>query len=104
MHAGHEAQADGAAYGLCNLPLILGSQARLPRVLDAAHLGHILGHHGEVLQGVSAEAGRVWEEGTRRTLYSVMGLMPRVSKTSLEGVLRASFHFFCSTPDRSCGA
>lgn len=37
-------------------------------------------------------------------LYSRMGLMPKTSKASSVGLLRPYFHFFCSAPDRSCGA
>jgi len=39
-----------------------------------------------------------------RTLYSRTGLIPRISKASSCGLLRPCFHFFCSTPLKSCGA
>lgn len=44
-----ETNADRAADGLGHLALVDGSEAGFADVLDAAHLGHVLGHHAEVL-------------------------------------------------------
>lgn len=49
VHTGHQAQADCSPYRLCNLSLVFWSQPGVPRVLYAAHLGHVLRHDGEVL-------------------------------------------------------
>lgn len=53
VYAGHEAQADCATYRLCDLALVLRSQACFLRMLYAARLGHVFGHDGEVLRLVS---------------------------------------------------
>jgi hypothetical protein len=104
VHTGHEPKANCPPYGLCNFALVDGSEAGLARVLYPAHLGHVFGHHGEVLRAVSACVSLRVALPRKRTLYSLMGLMPRVSKASLPAVLRAFFHFFCSGPERSLGA
>lgn len=52
VHTGHQAEANGSAYGLCNLALVLGPQARVFGMADPTRLGHVLGHHGEVLRRV----------------------------------------------------
>ena len=49
VDTGHQAQADCSPYRLCNLSLVFWSQPGIPRVLYAAHLGHVLRHDGEVL-------------------------------------------------------
>lgn len=42
VHTRHDAEADGAPDGFCNLPLVHPSQSRLTRMLDPAHLRHVL--------------------------------------------------------------
>jgi len=48
MYAGHQSKANGSPYRACNLALVLRPQARVFGVFDATHLGHVLGHEGEV--------------------------------------------------------
>ena len=50
MDAGHEAHAHRPSDGLGDTALIDGPQSRGRRMFDPAHLSHILGHDGEVLQ------------------------------------------------------
>lgn len=54
VHTGHQTQPNGSPYGLCDLPLVLGAQARVLGVLYPPRLGHVLGHDCEVLGAVSA--------------------------------------------------
>ena len=49
VHTGHQTQADGSPYGLCDLPLVLRAQTGVLGVLYPAHFCHVLGHHFEVL-------------------------------------------------------
>ena len=42
MHTGHQTKANGSPYGLCDLPLVLWTQAGILGVLYPAHFGHVL--------------------------------------------------------------
>jgi hypothetical protein len=53
MHTGHEAQPNRSAYGLCDLSLVLWPQSRVSRVLYPPRLGHVLGHHCEILHSLA---------------------------------------------------
>jgi hypothetical protein len=50
VHTGHQTQADGSPYRLCDLPLVLWPQTRVLGVLYPAHFCHVLGHDCEVLR------------------------------------------------------
>ena len=52
MHARHQANANRSANSLRHSPLVSRSQASLPAVLDPTHIGHVFGHHTEVLAEV----------------------------------------------------
>ena len=49
MHARHQPDPNRPPDRLGHAPLINRSQSRLPRVLDPAHVGHVLGHDAEIL-------------------------------------------------------
>lgn len=49
VNARHKAQAYSSSNGFRDLALVDRSQSSFGRVFDTAHLGHILGHDGEIL-------------------------------------------------------
>lgn len=102
VHTGHQTQSDRSPYSFGYLPLVLRSQASLARVLYPSCLGHVFGHYGEVLHCISLTLHPC--QPPRLALYSNTGLTPRMSNASSCVFFFPYFHFFCSTPDKSCGA
>jgi hypothetical protein len=60
VHTGHETQSDCSPYRLCDLPLVLWAQASVLGVLYPPRLGHVFGHHCEVLPRVSLVLARLY--------------------------------------------